>query len=102
MSPPISLRRRFPVAADFPARRSGSVVDSSRPPRVPRSQGDVGTPRTPFTCPGCKSSNVKLATDPKHFAYVTSIYLRCLDCAAVWTLPKERYEEWERRRKDDV
>ena len=62
----------------------------------------MGTDRGAFTCPTCTSSNIKLATDPRHSAYVTTLYLRCLDCAAVWALSKERYEEWERSHKDNT
>ncbi len=61
----------------------------------------MGTEANPFVCPTCRSANVKLATDPQHLAYVSSVYLRCLNCARVWSITKERYAEWERSRKDN-
>ena len=50
-------------------------------------------PQAPLACPACASAKVKLATDA---IYV--VYLRCDECASVWSMPKA---EWQKRQRGE-
>jgi uncharacterized Zn finger protein len=51
-------------------------------------------PDTPLICPGCGSSNVKMATDA-----IYTVYVRCDECFHVWSMPKEEYLRFRKDQK---